>query len=491
MRGLRQRESSSSELLGFDLVYQLTYLSAVSAAGIPRNQIFSLASKLPCTTAGYFYKVDRLANTMNYQYSESCRLVGEATNQQAIRSLLLRMSSSLSSGEREMDFMNNEAQVQAEVYGNEYERKLETLRKWTDSYIALMVSVALIIVVAAISMMIYSIGTGMVLGMIGVMIAVSALGTYVIYRTAPREIRTLTGPLAEKSQRLSRKLFMILFPGAMALGSVGLAMGASPGWLLVGVGLMMIPIGVVSASLDRAVTRQDGDISAFLRTMGATASAMGATPVEALGRMDLRSINSLSSAVTRLHTMLLARITPLLCWQRFVAETGSELINRGVRVFLDGVRLGGDAEEVSNRAAVLTMKVNFLRAKRKLVSSSFGPLCMMMHVTTVFLLLFIIEIVDGFGRLITNAGLGELATGQGTAAQAGLSFQFENISFLQGMVIPVVIFLSIINGITPKVTDGGYTYTICLYIGITLLTTGFCMIATPMLANVIFDIGPP
>ena len=158
----------------------MSYLSAISAAGIPRSEVFSLASKLPCTTASYFYKIDRLTRSMNYQYAEACRLVGESAKQQEIKSLLLRMSGSLSSGEREMDFMSHEADVQAEMYGNEYERRLEALGKWTDSYVAWMVSVALIIVVASLSMVIYNVGTALVLGMVGVMIVNSALGCCLI-----------------------------------------------------------------------------------------------------------------------------------------------------------------------------------------------------------------------------------------------------------------------------------------------------------------------
>ena len=141
---------------------------------------------------------------LNYQYSEACRAVGEDAENRVVRSLFLRLSSALSSGEREQDFMMNEAEIQAELYGNEYERKLETLQKWTDSYVALMISVALIIVVAAISMVIYDVGTTFVLGMVVVMLLVSAGGAWVIYRTAPREIKALMKPLYHSSaMRLS------------------------------------------------------------------------------------------------------------------------------------------------------------------------------------------------------------------------------------------------------------------------------------------------
>jgi len=462
----------------------------VAAAGIPRSQIFRLAAELPCTTAGYFYEVDRLAQSMNYQYAEACRLVGESATQQEVKSLLLRLSGSLATGEPEMEFMNHEAQIQAEAYGNMYEGKLESLRKWTDAYIALMVSIGLIIVVSTISTVIYGMGTGFVTGLLVVMVAISGLSAWIIYRTAPREVKTLDGPQGYASQRLPRLLFLSLVPAALVVGA-GLALaGMSLGWVLIVVGITLSPIGIASWRLDATVSKRDGDISTFLRVLGSTATAIGTTPVEALGRMDLRSIGSLAPAVKRLHTMLRSRITPELCWSRFVSETGSELISRGVRVFLDGVSLGGEAEEVGSRAALLTMKVNSLRAKRRLVSTTFGWLSLIMHTTIVFLLVFVLEIVDGFGRMVAAAGMADLASGQGMAVSSVLSFNFQNMEFLQGLIIPVALILGLVNALAPKVTDGGYSHKLFLYLSATLVATGLALVVAPTLATMIFGIAP-
>lgn len=489
LQGLKKKASSNDELLGFDLLYILAYLSSVSASGIPRNQIFALAAGLSCTTSVYFQSVHQMVEGLNYQYSEACRAVGEDADNRVVRSLFLRLSSALSSGEREQDFMMNEAEIQAELYGNEYERKLETLQKWTDSYVALMISVALIIVVAAISMVIYDVGTTFVLGMVVVMLLVSAGGAWVLYRTAPREIKALTGELAEQTQKKTKKLFNTLLPTAFVVGSLGFVLGISPGIVLVAIGAIIFPIGYTAAKLDRAISKQDSDLSSFLRGLGATASAIGTTPGEALGRMDFRSNDSLAEPVTQLYTLLQARIESAICWRNFVMDTGSELVNRSIRVFIDGVGLGGDAEEIGNRSAMLSRKIDQLRAKRRLISTTFGWLAVAMHVTIVFILLFIIEVVSGFSSLVTGAGVGDVASGGGSAADASLSFDFENIKFLRTMILPVVIILSFINAIAPKVTDGGYSHTIFMYISITLFTTGLNIIIAPILAGAIYNIG--
>ncbi len=489
-RGRSKKGSSKGDLLGFDLLYQLAYLSAVAAAGIPRSQIFRRASKLPCATAGYFHEVDRLAQSMNYQYAEACRLVGESSKQQEIKSLLFRMSSSLSSGELATDFMNREARIQAEAYGNDYERKLESLKKWTDAYVALLVSVALIIVVAAISTVIYDMGTGFVAGLAGVMISISGLGSWVIYRTSPREVKTLSSAEGYNSQRLPRTLLLSLVPGALVISALLLIAGVSVGWVLVAAGAMVLPIGIAGWRLDNSVSKYDDDVSGFIRALGATASAIGTTPVEALGRMDLRSIGSLAPAVKQLYILPRSRINPDLCWRRFVAGTGSELVNRGVRVFMDGVNLGGDAEEVGSRASLLTMKVNFLRAKRKLVSTTFAWLSLIMHATVVFLLVFILDIVGGFAKVVEAAGVAGLASGEGAAMGSILSFNFQNLEFLRWLIVPVIIVLSVINAVTPKVADGGYSHKFFFYLGATLFTAGVSLVAAPKLASIIFGLAP-
>jgi len=489
-RGRSKKASSDGDQLQFDLLYQLVYLSAIATSGVPRAQLFRLASELPCSTSHYFYDIDRLARNMNYQYAEACRLVGEKAKNLDVKSLLLRLSSSLATGESPSDFLNREALVQAEIYENEYEGKLESLKKWVDAFIALMVSAALIVVVATISTVIYSMGTGFVVGLVVVMMAVSAMGSWIIYRTAPKEPKILTGPEAEESQQTPRRLLIILVPGALVAGALLSLSGIGLGWVLAVVGIMIIPIGMVGFRYDGLVGKLDGDISTFLRALGSTASSIGTTPVEALGRMDLRSMGNLAAPAKRLHTVLKSRVNPYLCWKRFVTETGSELIGRGVRIFADGTNFGGDAEEVGSRAAVLTSKVNAMRAKRNLVASTFTILSLGMHATIVFLLVFIIEIVDGFGVLVASAGIADATMGQGVGAGTMLSFNLENMDFLRFLVTGVIIVLSIINAITPKVTEGGYTHKFFLYLGITLLTTGASLIMAPWLATTIFDITP-
>ncbi len=486
--GHKKKAYSSGDILGFDLLYQMSYLSAISAAQVPRAKIFQLASKLPCRTAWYFEQVDRLARNMNYQYAEACRIVGESSKEQQVKSLLLRLSSSLQTGESEKVFMQQEAQIQAEAYANSYEGKVEALRKWTDAYVALMVAVAVIIVVAAVSTGIYDVGSSFIMSLIVVMIGVSGIGAWVIYRTAPREIKIMGGPEAQRSQKTPRLFFLICVPGALVIAALLMAKGTPWGLVIGAMGLILLPVGIVSQRFDSSVGRLDAELSTFLRTTGSTATAIGTTTTEALGRMDLRAIGFLGPAVKRLHTRLRSRIRPELCWHRLVTETGSELVNRGVKIFVDGTGLGGDAEEVGARASLVARQVNFTREKRKLVSSSFGWLSLIVHTSLVFLLIFTIEVVYKFGTLIKSTSIGVSSSGQLQDVTGSLTFSFSNLEFLRGMMIPVVIVLSLINAATPTMVDGGYGHKFFFYLGCTFAASGMAMTVAPQLANMIFNI---
>ena len=68
-----------------------------------------------------------------------------------MRELLLRFSSSLLSGEPEAFFLEREAKSQAEEYENDYNRKIEALKMWSDAYVSLMLSAVLIIIMGIIS----------------------------------------------------------------------------------------------------------------------------------------------------------------------------------------------------------------------------------------------------------------------------------------------------------------------------------------------------
>ena len=141
-----------------DLLTVLTYLSCISTANVTREQLFEAGARLGYMPSPYFAQVANLVQSLGYDFSHACHVVSETCPDDVMKQFLLRMGNSMASGEAEPTFLMRETAVQMEDYTNAYERDVETLRKWTDAFVALMVSCNLVVLVSLISNMIYNLG---------------------------------------------------------------------------------------------------------------------------------------------------------------------------------------------------------------------------------------------------------------------------------------------------------------------------------------------
>jgi len=476
------------EPVAFDLVTQLTYMSAIATAGISRAQLFEETSNLGYSTSLLFRRIHWAAQRLNYDYAQACEVVAETLSDENMRSLLLRFASALSSGEGETAFLAREMEVQLELYGKGYERDLETLQRWTDAYVALMVSAALIVVISLVSMMIYSMGAGVVIGLAAVVVGVTFLGSWIVYSVAPLEVKACT--LADYSHERH-------FAALLARYVLPLGLAASAGVMLLGFGLpvafitisiFLFPIGLLAFREDIQIDRRDRDISSVLRAMGSMVAAMGSTVGEALTRLNRRSLGSLEPQVKRLHVRLRSGLRSDLSWTRFAAESGSEMVTRSVRIFWDGLRLGGDADRISFLASMFAMKISLLRSSRKLVSSTFTFIMIPLHVALLSILLFVTEVLAIFGAKMMEVQTQGLDTG--VAAEADVSttllFAAPDIGFVKAFIVAVILILTAANSFAPYAAAGGHIYKLCLYGAVMCFLSGVAMLLIPAVVQALF-----
>lgn len=480
--------SFSKEILDMDFFCLLSYMAAIATSGISRGGLFYYASKLPYVSARYFKKVDFVAKAFNHDYSEACNIVGQATREPEIKALLLRLSGALASGEDIPAFLERESQVFSESYGNRYERRLELLGKWTDAYVALIMTSAIITVMAVVTMMIGNVTTPFILALASLTIGVTIAGVFLIYRTAPRETKAHSLPTRSREQNLARIVVRFTLPvGGMVVISL-LAMKADLGWLMLIGSVFLFPLGIISKIDDSKIDKRDNDIAGFLRSLGGVSQAIGATVSEAIGRLDFRSMGSLKEDVSLLYTRLLARIDPHLCWNRFVGETGSEQVNRSVRIFWDGVTLGGEPERVGNDASSFAMKIALLRAKRGLIGSGILWLTIAMHIVLTALVVFIYQIFITFSELVQSV----MPEGGATQLVPGIpAFGVYNsgsaeLNLLHFMVIVIVVVLTFANAFAIYATSGGHIYKLSFYLAMTMAIAGAAMVFVPPVVNMMF-----
>jgi archaeal flagellar protein FlaJ len=462
-----------------DLYYQLTYMSATASAGTTRNQIFALASKVDRPTSPYFEKIRLLAEKLGYDYARACGMVGQAVRSSAMKSLLLRLSNSLVSGQSEADFLSEEVEVQGEMYEKEYERELSSLLKWTDAYGAIIVSTALIIIVNLVSTMIYSLGMGLIVGMVGLAVFTAMGGTWVLARSAPdeeRELFTSEGPRSQVwALRLAKITPWVLLAtcGIMAIARFPL------GWILMVVALELLPLGVASLLGGREINAKDREIGPFLRSLGATTVSTGTTLTEAMTRIDLDSFPGLTEDLARLRHRQQASIEPRLCWNKFALETGSALINGTISVFNDAVTLGGDADTVGLFASQFANRTVMLRAKREVVTSTFVSLTLVVHGAMSALMVIIMEVMTQFIEMIWSAAVME----DGAALQGSImplpSLDDPQIVFLSHVTTAMVLLLALANALAMSATDGGHKFKLAFYLSVLLAISGACFVFLP------------
>jgi flagellar protein FlaJ len=481
----------NTDFLPVDLFCQLAYMSSLATSRLPRNLLFDYAAKLPYTSSRYFTEVNFMAKRLNYDYSEACRMVGERTKETEPKALLLRMSGSLSSGETESEFLQREAYVLGEKYGEDYERRVDALKRWTDTYVALILSAALIVVISVVSMLIFPQSPTMIALLTWIMLISTGLGVWIMYRAAPKETKTHKLENTSRLQTLAQSLFkFVALPACALILALSFLMKLELGLVTILLSLAIAPVGFLAYWNDKQIDKIDNDISSFIRSLGGVAKAIGSTITEALGRMDQNAMGALKPAVRNLDNTLKFGISPELCWRKFVEDTGSEQVNRTVRIFWDGIACGGDPGKVSGQASMFALKVSLLRAKRSMVAGGFSYLCLAMQAVLSLLMIGIYNILFGFSTAVASmapAGQEGMEALSQLPAFAFFSQGNSQLPVLNLMVTSMVLMLTAVNALAVKVVEGGSNLKILYYLGITLMITGLCLTFVPGIVQGMFS----
>lgn len=475
------------EITSFDLFYQLVQMSATSAAGISRARVFQLARELPNPPAQYFKTIHEVAENLRYNYPDAVRMVGEKAKSEDVRTFLLRLSDALRSGEPLAGFLSREAVVQGDHYENDYETKLESLKKWVDAYTAVSVSSALIVIMNVVMTMIYNVGTPMMAVMVLVAILAAFGVAWIMYRTAPE---TLTVPLSKgsKEQRQSHQFFLVLVPAALVVSVVLTLIGVPTGIVFIIAAVFLMPVGIVSARADSQTVRKDTEISPFLRSLGGTATSRGTTLKEALFSMKKSSFPTLKPDIRLLVLRLSSFIDPGLCWRIFATETGSRLAEQSTSIFIEAVGLGGDPERTGALTSMFAMKTAMLRAKRRGVAATFSYLAIVMHGVMAALMIFLLGILGQFAIRL-NKAMSSLGGGSDVMAKMGLKnmFTFDpaQMQFLTQITVGMILGLALISAFAVVASEGANLIKITLYFSILLFISGILLLIGPSLVSLV------
>ena len=483
-RKRRGKVSSDNAAISFDLLSNLTYMAALATGGPDRDTILLWAIGQEFKTGAFFRRVYLLSKRLGFEYTRAFRMVSAKAGAKSVKNLLLRFAGAISSGVSEADFLAEEARVERDLYINAYHRSLETLTKWGDAYAALLVSVSLVVVVAMMSTMLSNMGSTFVIMLTGTMLMVCAFGVYIIYRTAPYEIKTYQNRRGPVERVWARRLFFTLVPAGILIG-IYLAYSYGFHFFLLSLGFSLFPSGLMAWIDNGRVNQRDQETATFVRSLGNVTASLGTTLGGSLVKIDRRYLGGLEPAIRRLQIRLSRQISTEKSWDAFRDEVGSELMNRTSRLFVDGISLGGPPERVGAIAAEYSMDSATMRARRMVSATPFAFLVIPLHFAMTGLMTFVLEIIRAFSVRIAVA-TGELATqsgGSGIGLLPSLPiFQPQDMGLMSSVTLAALLSMTVSNALAPKFAVGGHPLIACMFGSITCLMTGFNMAAIPSIA---------
>ena len=484
------------QAVALDLLEILTYTSSIATANIGRDKIFELASQQDGITAKHLKKIYLLVKNYGYEYTKACKIVANEAHHPALKSFLMRLSSALATGEDESKFLRGEADRMVEVYTNKYESDVDSLQKWTDAYSAILVSVTLVIAIFLISTMLYSMGDLYSMSILsGILLCfIAFIGVYALYRAAPYEDIVHSLAVKSKEQEMAKRLSIFILPAGCITSFILLIAGVETWIIFLTISIFFAPIGIIGMRDSKKIEKADEDISSFLKSLGTTAGTTQSTLTTALERMDRKSVASLEEHVNRLHKRLQNGVNPTICWYNFVGETGSELINKSTRVFIDAITLGGDPAKIGEIVSKSSLGIALLRIKRKFVSAGFMNLTIPLHGAMSGVLMFIYGIMFSFSNAV-GVMMAEHSTEVEGAASTGMTGGMAiniggstDLVFIAYFVTFVIFVLTIASAFASKVAAGGSNYTLCYYLSVMFFVSAVVTLVVPIMADKMFTL---
>ena len=505
IKGLKEKLSQITEdrRMGADLLFLNTYMASLAIANASRPEIFAYAAnRKEYISAKYIAKVDMYVKKWNYSYSEALGIVADRTNNTIVKSMLNRYANAIDSGVPDDDFLKNELSTVRSVYRSQVEQGLEMLKKWGDAYIAMLLSGTVIAVTIMISIAIYSPqGLESTLNMAyAIILVICVFGNVLMYTSVPDDPKT-HGLMerASKEQQTIHAMERIIVPLALGAVIVMTLIGINAGLIFLLVGILMAPLGIIGFIDDSNITLRDNDFSTFIRSLGAIMGGQGTTAVHALATIDKKSLTTLEPLVNSVYSQMNLGLDNKQIWDKFIGDSGSNLIYKYLNIYLDTIIMGGPPEPIGTVVGSSVLEQTLLREKKDMHSRSFIVLLAPMHMAMVaiFVVLFRImltltgSVSSMMGKFAATAAIsgGSSAGGVSAGSALGGMSMFTNFpeKEMGNFVVIILAIITISNIVAARIVGGGDRYMFYFYTALFCTLTGLILLIAPIGVNIFFS----
>src|SRR5208337_4541484 len=401
--------------------------------------------------------------------------------------------------------LKNELATVRSVYRSQVEQGIEMLKKWGDAYIAMLLSGTVIAVTMMISIAIYSpAGTQSTLNIAyAIILVICFFGNLLMYQSVPDDPKShgLTTHSSREQQTI-HAMERIIVPLTIAAVIVLALLGVSAGMIYILIGVLMAPLGIIGFIDDSNITMRDNDFSTFIRSFGAVMGGQGTTAVYALGTIDKKSLTALEPLVNSVYSKMNLGLDDKQIWDKFIGESGSNLIYKYLNIYLDTITLGGPSEAIGTVVGSSMLEQTLLREKKDMHAKSFIVLLVPMHVAMagIFVALFRIMVVltGSVGSMMAQfqnsssaASVSAGMSGGGMSANGALgglsmctNFPEKDMGFF---VVVILTIITISNITAARIVGGGDRYMFYFYAALFCTLTGLVLLVAPIGVNMFFS----
>ncbi len=488
--------------MGSDLLFMLTYMAAILTANATRPEIFGYTgARHEYVSTGYIRRADLLVKRWGYSYVEALTNVAKKIENPMLFSMINRYANAMDTGVPDEDYLKRELDTIRNIYRSNYDQGIELLKKWSDAYIAMLFSGALIGIIIMVSIAIYApediqptLATSYI-----IILLISTLGLTAMFRAVPADPKTHRLAHGSAEQNMIKRMEIKIVPILGIIVLLLLLLGMNYGLVLMLIGMLLFPLGIIGYIDDGNISIRDSEFPTFIRGVGAVQGGKGTTIGPALADIDKKSLPTLVPLINGVYSKINLGLDEARIWERFINESGSYLIYKYLNIYHDALKLGGKAEIIGEIISSSMLDQVLLRDHRNTVAMGFITLLIPMHALMVAIFLFLFEILCTMSDVIAvkmaeyseaSAALSSGETGSIASSMGGAMFVFQNFD-QDAIGLYVIIILTMIlvaNILAGKIVSAGDKYLFYFYTSLMCAVTGILFIFAPIVIDMLFKI---
>ncbi len=467
----------------------ITYLATLATTGPSRKILFQMASEKEEfeTLAEEAKKIVKIADAWNMGFIKACRAVAKTTPSVIFQDFLERLAHSFQAGEDIKEFLRKEVTVVMNEYERMYKRSLYYIEAANNMYLNMIITLAFVAAFALIFPMLTEMNiNSAIYGMILMFFLVDVAMLLFIRRITPKDdllhnlnIKSRDMQMLEKAVipvvLFSFAIFMVLLFTRPFSTPVNIAISQTP----------LLLLGVLAGRVEARVMRKDDNFPTFIRTVGASAGVRGGSLTPVIGALRLHNYGALTEDIKALYRRLtLGDVNR--SWRFFAGETGSNLIDKFSRIFIESAYSGGDTAEIGETLGNSFARMIALRKFRRQLASSLKGMLYSAMVGISISIFIIVALVD-----YLSSGI----FGGGSISLDGIEFMPVKFTAVQLEMSSVAVLVWIlllvhaaISAVIIKIVDGGHMYnSLVHYVTMLWIGTGIT-VAVPMLFSQVIPV---